>query len=316
MKKLIVLLLAAAALTVAASALAHDEEEMRERMEAVRERMAEARGRMADAAKEIAVYADRWRVDPDRAFLGVMIAEHDEAGVHVGGVTPHSGADEAGIVAEDIIVAIDGVTLAGLDDAPVKLQSVLDEISPGADVEVSILRDGEVRPLTVTTSTYAADIGDWAERIGQLWQPFAERWADGPPHVLRIGRHDEDLKLVDAGADLGAYFGVDAGVLVLDAPPNSELKPGDIVRRIDGADVASADEAYRLLRRPTEEDAEDAAVEVRRKNRTVTVAVARREHAFMSIDAGGPRGRVFFLGDDDVETVEVEIETESEKETL
>ena len=329
MKKLIVLLAAA----MAVSAVAHDEEEMRERIEAtrermaesaetMRERMAEARARMADAAKDIAVYVDRWHFnEPGRAVLGVLIADHDETGVHVGGVTPHSGADEAGIVAKDVIVGIDGVALTDLEDAGGKLREVLDEVSPGADVELLILRDGETKALDVTTSAYMADAGFFRELpFAEHWAdlPFAEHWADAP-RLLHVRRHDDDLKLVDAGADLGAYFGVDAGVLVLDAPPKSELRPGDIVRRIDGADVASAEEAYRLLRRPAEEDAEEAAVEVRRKNRSVTVAVARPEHGRMSVKTAGPiRGRVFVLGDEDAEEseVEVEVETEAAEDTL
>ena len=48
-------------------------------------------------------------------------------------------------------------------------------------------------------------------------------------------------------------------MLVLDTPAKSELKPGDILKRIDGAAVSSARDAYRLLRRLEE----DAQAEVR-----------------------------------------------------
>ena len=55
------------------------------------------------------------------------------------------------------------------------------------------------------------------------------------------------FKLVDVGESLGAYFGVDGGVLVLTAEDDSELLPGDILRRVGEDDVAAADAAYLAL---------------------------------------------------------------------
>ena len=87
------------------------------------------------------------------------------------------------------------------------------------------------------------------------------------------------------------YFGVDGGVLVLTTPAGNELKPDDMLRRIDGADIASAAEAYRLLWRI----AEDAEVEVRRKNRTLKVTMP-------AVERSGPRHET------DVKVIEMEIE--------
>jgi len=77
----------------------------------------------------------------------------------------------------------------------------------------------------------AADIRDTAETVA----------------AVAAAHGKGGLQLVDIGEDLGKYFGVDAGVLVLDVPPGSALKPGDILRRIDDADIGNAREAYRLL---------------------------------------------------------------------
>ena len=292
MRKLVLM----AAIALAVTATAHDEEEFAE----MRAKMTQARAKMADAAKQIAEVTRRqFAIKPDRAFLGVLIADQDGQGVAVGGVTPDSGAEVAGVLADDLIVKIDGQVLTGLDRPGEKLREVLDEVSPGDTVKLVILRDGDSSDVDVTTTAYGDDrmlhIGlgdfDWVPKNG--WsEPFTALRS-------RFGRPAEDLRLVDIGEDLGDYFGVDAGVLVLDTPAKSDLRPGDIIKRVNGADVGSSEEAYRLLRSDADEQ---VSVQVRRKNRSIDVAVAPLSG----------KGRVFFMGsraeDEDEAHEEVEIE--------
>jgi S1-C subfamily serine protease len=47
--------------------------------------------------------------------------------------------------AEDLIVAVDGVTVRGVDD----LQRLLDAERVGVDVELSVVRDGVLRDVLV-----------------------------------------------------------------------------------------------------------------------------------------------------------------------
>lgn len=261
-------------------------------------RLVEAEERLAEAAKAVAdIAAERahkWR--PKRAFLGVMIAPHEEDGIRVVGVSPDGGAEVAGLEVDDVIVAINEESLLGAD-LPIKiLYDVLDDISPGDSVQLVVLRDGEEHRFDVATTTYVANSGmhwrwqDWLEDFD--WPGKGFRWRDrdgwerhiddrgtgffvpGRSRVVEVkaGWHGA-LKLVDIGEDLGDYFGVDAGVLVLDTPAGSELMPGDILKRIAGAAVSSSNDAYGLLG-----DLEAAAeAEVRRKNRKVMVNVEPRQ---------------------------------------
>ena len=257
---------------------AKEAEEAREhRLAEAQERLAKAQERFAEAAKTVAdITAERvreWR--PKQAFLGVLIARHDEDGIRVAGVSPDSGAEVAGIETDDVIVAIGEESLLG-SDWPLKiLYGVLDDTSPGDSVELVVLRDGEEHRFDVATTAYAANPGkrwQWQGSFGDLDWPgkgFLWRRDDGPKLVeMEVGRHGA-LKLADIGEDLGDYFGVDAGVLVLDTPAGSELKPGDILKRIAGAAVSSSDDAYGLLKSLEAE----AEAEVRRKNRKVVVNV-------------------------------------------
>ena len=247
------------------------------------DRVAAARDRVAEAAKELAAAVRAnprraWR-GGDRAFLGVLIAEQGEEGIHVADVSPDSGAEDAGIEADDVIVAINGESLVG-DDEPVDiLYEILAQVDPGEAVDLVILRDDETMPVEVVTTEPAVGVFarrfndfdyefDWRER-----RPHRFQWRGHPGvqwHGNRRAEGRDGLRLVDIGEDLGDYFGVDAGVLVLDTPARSAFKPGDILKRIDGAAVSSAADGYRLLRRL----AEDAQAEVRRKNRKVMVGVS------------------------------------------
>ena len=98
---------------------------------------------------------------------------------------------------------------------------------------------------------------------------------------------------------------------MLNAPGKSELKPGDIVRRIDDADVASAAEARHLLAGTSGEDAE---VEVRRKNRKVVVTTPRGSAWMLHQFLANPKGKTakIVIGDPEVE-VEVEVEKDDDE---
>ena len=279
------------AVVLATTGAAHEEEMLAEE----RAKLSEARAKMAEAARELArATRDQFVARSDGPMLGVLIADQDERGVVVGGVTPDGGAEAAGIVADDIITGIDGEALTGMDRPIEKLRAILDGVESGDPVTLVVLRDGELSEVDVVTTT--AYRGDLVPRFDFDWL----QRADFPGRVAalrsRLEREPDEggLKLADIGEDLGDYFGVDAGVLVLNTPAGSDLRPGDIVRRVDGADVGSSDEAYRLLRGDG-----DAAVEVRRKNRSTEVVVARQPH----------RGGVFVFrsGDDEPHEEEVEV---------
>lgn len=292
--KLSGLLLAAA---LAAGAHADDEakdgaNEATAEQEAAEEELERARELMESSVAAWAEAIDRLWTDwapRQRAVLGVLVGSQSEDGLEVAGVTPAGGAEDAGVRADDVIVEINGKRLTGRRWPLVTLNRELEKVSPGDPVTVVISRDGDSESFEVVTSSYDAQTGiegriALADALGPSWWGRVgpvivdDHIGVGGPN-LRPGRFlfdaPDGLRLVDIGADLGDYFGVDGGVLVLNTPAGSELKPGDILRRINGADIASAAEAYGLLwRRPTANgEAEDAEIEVRRKNRTLKVAM-------------------------------------------
>jgi serine protease Do len=94
-------------------------------------------------------------------WLGVSIADIGEddlerlklreaKGVLVRGVMPGEPADQGGVKADDVIIALDGTTL----EAPRDLQRVVSTTPVGKRVRVVVLRAGEQREMEVTIGRY------------------------------------------------------------------------------------------------------------------------------------------------------------------
>ena len=255
-----------------------------------------------EAAEGLGDFSIRFFPGEDDAMLGVVIRDTDE-GVHVDAVTPDSGAEAAGIRADDVIVAINGKALASEPRPGKAVSEAMSEVAPGDAVAIAFLRDGEERDVEViaTARPHPAKSIRWRMARPSGPDAFFRSLRDAPNHRL----FEEELELVDIGEDLGKYFGVDAGVLVLDTPPGSNLKPGDILRRIDDADIRNAEEAYRLL---ADLD-EDATASIRRENRSRNVKVEPMERESSHFNTFILRGH-----EDGGQEIEEEIEFELETE--
>ena len=248
--------------------------------------------------------------DRDNAMLGVVIHDHDD-GVHVAAVTPDSGAEAAGILADDVIVAINGKVLSTEAHPGQSLREAMEEVEAGEKVAIAFVRDGEEHDVEVIATTHRHPGRSMRWRMaGPIdINPKAVHFFGGPGrHMQRRIHHAEpELELVDIGEDLGKYFGVDSGVLVLDTPPGSNLKPGDILRRIDDADIRNADEAYHLLA-----DLNGASTAtIRRENRSRNVKVEPLEGMDRHFDII-MRG-VENAGNEVEEEIEVELESTEEE---
>ncbi len=91
-----------------------------------------------------------------RGILGVSIDEitvekakklqlKDVAGVHITGITSGSGAEDAGLIKDDVIIGINGVSIKAMPE----LQEQIARFRPGNSVEVAFYRDGKKKSATV-----------------------------------------------------------------------------------------------------------------------------------------------------------------------
>jgi membrane-associated protease RseP (regulator of RpoE activity) len=94
-------------------------------------------------------------------YLGVVLGESpDGQGVLVQRVASDSPAERAGIKADDVIVAVDGEKV----NAPDKLAGIVQDAGAGAELTLTVMRDGDERDVDVTLD----------ERPSPLAEPFPE----------------------------------------------------------------------------------------------------------------------------------------------
>lgn len=84
-----------------------------------------------------------------KPFLGIYPERHENGGVLVTDIVPGAGAAAAGMQSGDIIISIDGKTLASRGG----LSNTLSAYKPGDKVEVAYLREGQSLTSTVELTT-------------------------------------------------------------------------------------------------------------------------------------------------------------------
>jgi S1-C subfamily serine protease len=226
----------------------------------------QAREQLQEAAREVArlsaqlvnpVVKDvtrqfQYSYSQHRGMLGLAI-EDTELGARVTGVTPNGAGAEAGVAVGDTIVAIDGAELAAPPATGARRQSPsqlllaqLNNVKPGDDVELRVLRSGDYRTVHVKAREPSFDVfvGPNFPNLPNL-PNLPHVWTDG------FWRHNAwgDLQLATLSPGLGDYFGTKDGLLVVRAPKDSTLglKDGDVILEIAGRKPTSPEHAMRIL---------------------------------------------------------------------
>lgn len=257
MSRFVAALLAAALASWAAPARSDVPPDAAAAGEEVRARLEDAQRRLEEAAREVAELSaqihgpelrDMIRLragSPRRAMLGINLGspEPGTRGVKVVSVSPGGPAEEAGVLAGDVIVTIDGRKVEHGRDLTARMR----EVEPGQKVVLGVRRDGREREIVIVAR--AADLARWK----------AESLAGTPPvppvpprpemgHFLLRGLGDAELTTLTPR--LGRYFGTDKGVLVLRVPEDAGvgLEEGDVILAIGGRVPENSGHALRILR--------------------------------------------------------------------
>jgi serine protease Do len=148
--------------------------------------------------------------------LGMKTAE----GALVDEARSGSPAAKAGIETGDVIRSVNDTTVKGADDLARKIAAM----TPGTQVTVNVLRNGEQRTLTLTLDKMPEE---------RQVQTETRNEKSHPTPLAELGL-----------AVAPARESGEAGVLVTDVDPErpageNGLKPGDIIRSVDGKAVAN-----------------------------------------------------------------------------
>jgi C-terminal processing protease CtpA/Prc len=266
-----------------------------------RAKLDEARARLDKAAQEVAELSMQLgrgamggeegirtiRIDGDRrAVLGVQIDNaSDKTGARVMHVSPGGAAEEAGIRDGDVIVSINGKSIAGSSSAGQAVVEQMRTVKPDQKVKVRVLRDGKNKDFVVVARPMMFDRQMFAMRGRELMGPGGAAGPMGPmghmggamPRVRQFHTFFPGefggMELAKLTPKLGAYFGTNEGVLVVQAPDNGvfKLEDGDVIQSIDGRKLDDGTHAMRILR--SYSSGEKVNLNVLRQRKPLTLSI-------------------------------------------
>ena len=222
-------------------------------LEQSRSELWEAKEALEAAAREVArlsaqaigPFAKEFYMTERRAMLGINISDSED-GVRVDGVTPGGPATEGGIETGDIIIAMDGAALSG--DFPSKLLiAQMGNVDPGDTVTLTLARNGDTQDVEVITRELVPGWFEW-EKSTPLMPGLGGGFVKPAFDVFYRARRWSDMELVELTPELGSYFGINAGILVVRAPSYvSQLEGGDVIVEVSERVPNSIAHTMRIL---------------------------------------------------------------------
>ena len=294
-------LLLAAVLGMSSTAVfGNSEQETQRELEAARSELEQARQELERATRKLTEayggFKELGKVDralefwsnPDRAMLGVIIGpgplRGDKfVGTAILAVTPGSGAEQAGLQAGDLIVAIDGSEVEADADtgSPPEhaLGNVMGILKPDQKVKVEYERVGKRRSTTVIAKRQGEIKGEMPSAFQYFFKPcdcnddVIRRFeTESMPPSISLSQMSPPkgllgLELAAMNKDLASYFDTDHGVLVVKAPSEGtlNLRSGDVIIRVDGSPTEDPRLALDKLRAIA--DDADVVVDVMRRGK-------------------------------------------------
>jgi PDZ domain-containing secreted protein len=240
----------------------------------------------------------------NRARLGVTVQNRadeatDEMGAVLQSVVEDGPAGKAGLQAGDIVTSFNGEALTGRypaagrsESEPArKLIDLVSEMDEGDEVVLEYVRDGRSYTATATLEIVEPEwfgVGSPNANVRIMTRGLD---FSGPGRgSVGIGQEGlitfstgvwADIELVALNPNLGRYFGVDEGLLVVNAPEEiSQLQAGDVIVAIGGRDADTPSRALRILRSYDEGEEIEMAIMRDQSRQTIKVVVPERHNEF------------------------------------
>ncbi|MEQ1942290.1 Do family serine endopeptidase [Mesorhizobium sp. VNQ89] len=198
-------------------------------------------------------------IQPVTPEIAESLGLSGEKGALVSNAQDESPAKKAGIVAGDVIVAIDGTDVA----SPKELARVIGSVAPGKSVDVTLWRNGKSENVKVD--------------LGELPAPEKQASLQGEQQAPAQADQLADLGLTITPAEDGK------GVVVTDVDPNSDaadrgLQAGDVITTINSKEIAGGSDIEKAMEDAAKAGRKAVLVQVTRDNssRFVTLPVTAK----------------------------------------
>jgi serine protease Do len=178
------------------------------------------------------------QIQPVTPEIAASLALKDEKGALVASVASGSPAAKAGVLAGDVIVAVDGKALEHFKDLP----RVIADTKPGTQVALTVMRQNQTQQLPVALGRLPAD-----EQIASAADSQSNGQAHGAP---KLG-----LELAALTPESRRRFGLSddvQGVLVVRVAPGSPaeqagIRAGSVITMVGQARVTAPEDLVKKV---------------------------------------------------------------------
>lgn len=219
------------------------------------------------------------RDDTTKGFIGVHLGQPTDAGVPLTRVIEGSPASIANILAGDVLTRVGDVDVTEQDDPAASAAELINANPPGSIIQLTLLRgDDELR---VDVATVRRSSIDYEEGTSNQLRTFLSgiRERLNTQFQTNFDRINNAVFVMDIERDFGRYFGVEYGVLVLEAEEVEGIQPGDILLKVDDRPIRTVAQAIREVRNANDE----LTLLVKRNKREKSVTLDKNQFRIRTI---------------------------------